>query len=61
MKLLRVKQEYMKDNVIKWFWRFYIVLDNGSRIEIKPIHYTKNNGVVYDNTRELVTISYDIL
>lgn len=61
MKLLRVKQEYLKANEVKWFWRFYLVLDNGSRIEIKPIHYTKSNGVVYDNTRELVTISYDIL
>lgn len=61
MGLLKVKQEYIsKNGEKKWFWRFYLKLENGNRIEVKPIHYKLGNGNYYDNTNVLVSIATEI-
>lgn len=60
MGLLKVKQEYMKNGERKWFWRFYLKLDNGNRIEVKPIRYKLDNDKYYDNTNVLVSIATEV-
>jgi len=41
----------------KSFYQFYLVLENGSTIRIKPYNYTDKSGKVVSNYRDLSLVA----
>ena len=57
MKIIRTDKKYTtKTGEVKNAINFYVELDNGNRVAISPLKYTKNN-VEYSTFKELNTIA----
>ena len=58
MKLVSTKQEYInKNGEKKSFTRFFVQLDNGGLLEVKPVKYQFEDGTWYSNERELKVVA----